>query len=108
MADNESTRAAPSSGFGPARGSRIGVTLEPNQHVIDLEPGQTTVVDVTISNHGSFADTLTLTIDGMPRGWATVAQPTLSIDAGQQLVVPVVITIPSGFEGHVRFVVTAR
>lgn len=62
----------------PSALPRIGVLLGSADAVLELTPGQPTVVQVALTNHGDFADVLSVTVAGQPGAWITILRPTIA------------------------------
>ena len=69
-------------------------------HIVAVTPtaqttgaGGTVFFDVLLTNPGTAPDTYTLTVAGLPDGWAQLAA-TADVPAGSEMTVPMTVTVP--------------
>jgi immune inhibitor A len=70
---------------------------------IALMPGETREVNLTVSNRGNLADTVTMTLGGTGTGWVSYAGPmSFSLAAGTNASFTLLASIPFGTEQNAR------
>jgi len=70
---------------------------------IELWPGQTRDIDLTVSNQGNLADTVTLSLQGTGTGWVSYEGPTVFLlSAGSNASFTLRAAIPFGTEQNAR------
>jgi hypothetical protein len=73
---------------------RIAVALAPGQEYMELVPGRLVIVSATVANHGDSAETVVVTVEGLPAGWLATPTQSLLLEPSGQAVVPLTITVP--------------
>ncbi len=77
------------------RDDQIGMTLAPGQDALQVIAGQEVVVEVTLLNRGSSADTLMLVVEGWPASWIRLPEAPIRVDAGSQATVRLALHVPA-------------
>jgi serine/threonine protein kinase len=82
------------------RPNRISVALTPSQETMELTPGQSTPIQVRVANSGPAADTLVVTVEGLPDGWVQGAAPRVAVGPNGQATVALTIAVPTNAEAR--------
>lgn len=77
------------------RDDQIGITLAPGQDSLQIVAGQEAIVEVTLLNRDTAADTLTLAVEGWPAPWIRLPEEPIRVDAGSQTVVRLDLYVPA-------------
>jgi hypothetical protein len=94
--------------FAPAE--RVAISLAPGQEYMELVPGQLMIVSATVANYGDAADTVRVTVEGLPVGWFMPTQ-SLLLEPGGRAIVPLTISVPevpASLAGEYAVTVRAR
>lgn len=86
--------------LGAAPPARIGLALGAGQEALALTPGQPAIAQVTLSNHGTAADWLALSIEGLPSSWVQLPEHPLPLEPGTRMALALAVTPPSGQEAR--------
>jgi M6 family metalloprotease-like protein len=110
---DDTFRATPESDRAKYAGFKFGVKVNakqssvfgPSQDLL-LGPGETREVNLTVSNRGNLADTVTMSLQGTGAGWVSYSGPMVfSLAAGANSSFTLLAAIPFGTEQNARVVV---
>jgi|GEM_PF-7121757 len=79
---------------------RIAVSLEGNQEILELTPGQPTVVRAMVTNRGHVPDRVTLDVEGVPATWVQVPSEPLEVRPNRPVPIPLQILVPRTTENR--------
>jgi hypothetical protein len=73
---------------------RLAVSLVAGQEVLEITPGQPTVVNLIVANRGQEADRILIEAQGVPADWIETPTEPLPLDPGGQTFIPLSVTVP--------------
>jgi len=81
----------------PAPGVRAGplVSVIPERERVELTPGQPTVVAAQVHHRGPGVERFSLSLEGVPAGWISAADPPVELGPDVQARLTLLITVPA-------------
>ncbi|HSM55692.1 MAG TPA: NEW3 domain-containing protein, partial [Candidatus Sulfomarinibacteraceae bacterium] len=94
VSDSEQARQKTASAAGGAARGSAPIAVSAANTAIELQPGETATLEITVENRGDVADHVTVKVEDLPRQWTTISQEFVRLTPGTSTALAVKIQPP--------------